>query len=821
MDIATLVKHVISAFEDASSLIKRIQQKRAGEDKALPEEPCNDLLDSLALGPVIVRGHYGHDLKRFGEPYACGDIQAREQMKDVLIQLQMAMITDLRTVWMDDLDIDFSALQTVSDDCRVNAGVCLGQLSQRLSDVAKAQAMYPANMTPYAANGMLMPPMSPSLQYSSSRSTASSTFSRPLPPRTPDSLGDHMSSISIASTVRPSHYEQKGSIGGSSHGSQSPHTNWGSPRLDVPPVPQIPLQYPSRPQHDPDTQSLHSMRRPSSHTLAPEDVQLLSPMMYQGEKDGSQPGSSPPLPGAQDLDRDSYVSYGADSQPATSPQVSRAPSAHLTSPTHVVGHDQQRDQPSQPRLNTTGDDLRYQTVYELQPTSEEPRQSRTSFSSRTQAATYNTPEHVFYLQQNARAPASDVSTRSPWPAHVQVPYAPPERSQLRPPSSEQEIESQAGSRTMVVEPQMQPQYTYQQPSIPPPILQPVRSVPQPAFPSEPPIPQTSGLVPMVSDRQNWQPDPLNRSFPTRPPIPSAPMPAPPFLRTNTVSTTNSSNQSLPMQLPSPPPQPLYATPTTASNRIATTTHNDIPRQLQPPPPPLVNITPLTPPPLAPTGPLILPTDKQTLGFCKGAARLQIGLDKKAVSLSTRPAGLTGSIQFWKCRECNFEGPLHTSIPVAAPGSKKSKPEKTFDPKIRVSTPENGIRYRWAFLAKCHVYCRILPDGYRDGSFGSFQCVFCVAEAERRGWSSTTSKLTGTDGASTFSGSSGKTGGAGGAGGAGAVGPVFGNVGAFMDHLGVHRRNGWWPCEEVCRRFKVVVGRVAELGEEFEVNFTPV
>ena len=833
MDIATLVKHVISAFEDASSLVRRIQQKKASEDKALPEEPSNDLLDSLALGPVIVRGHYDHDLKRFGEPYACGDIQAREQMKDVLIQLQMALITNLRTVLLDDMDIDFSALQSVSDDCRVNAGVCLGQLSQRLSDVAKAQAMYPANMMPYATNGMLMPPMSPSLNYSSSRSTASSTFSRPMPPRTPDSLGDHLSSISIASTIRPSHYEQKASIGGSSQGSQSPHTNRGASRLDVPPVPQIPVQYPSRPLQDPDTQSLYSMRRPSSHTLAPEDVQLLSPVVYQSEKSDSQPASSPPLPGVQDLDRDSYVSYGADSQPATSPQgLSRNPSEHLTPQTQVVGHDQRREQLSPSRLNTDGDELRYQTVYELQPTSEEPRQSLTSYSSRTQAATYNTPEHVYYLQQNARAPVADASSRSPWPAHVQVPNAPPERSQLRPPSAEQKMTDHVGSQIMGTA-QVQPSYTYQQPSVPPPTLQPVRSAPQPTFPSEPPTPKASEPAPNVYDRQKWPPEPLNRSFVTRPPIPPIPISAPLIQRTNTASTTNSSNQSLPMQMHSPPPlpQPSYTNPTptstTAPNYIPTTAQNNFPKQLQPPPP--VNLTPLTPPPLLtspplkPTGPLSFPSDKATLGFCKGAARLQLGgLDKKAITLSTRPAGLTGSIQFWKCKECNFEGPLHTSIPIAIAGSKKSKPEKTFDPKIRVSSPENGIRYRWAFLAKCHVYVRMMPEGVRDGTFGSFQCVFCAVEAERRGWSSATSNLSGTDGASTFSGSSGKTGhGAGGAGSNGAVGPVFGNVGAFMDHLGVHRRNGWWPCEEVCRRFKVVVGRVAEMGEEFDVNFTPI
>ena len=122
-----------------------------------------------------MRGHYDHDVKRFGEPYACGDIQAREQMKDVLINMQMTLIITLRSAFMDDIDLDFNMLQTASDDCRVNAGVCLGQLSQRLSDSAKAQAMYPQHMvSSYSSNATLAPPMSPSLAYSSSRSTQSS-----------------------------------------------------------------------------------------------------------------------------------------------------------------------------------------------------------------------------------------------------------------------------------------------------------------------------------------------------------------------------------------------------------------------------------------------------------------------------------------------------------------------------------------------------------------------------------------------------------------------------------------------------------------------
>lgn len=759
MDIATLVRHVISAFDEASSLVKRIQDKRAAEGRELPEEPTRDLLDSLALGPVIVRGHYDHDLKRFGEPYACGDIQAREQMKDVLLQLQMILMDHLRKVWMDDMDPDYNALQSASDDCRVNAGVCLGQLSQRLSDAARAQAMYPANMMPYTTNGMLMPPMSPSLHYSSSRSTASSTFSRAVPPRTPDSTADHFSTMSLSgmsnSTVRPFYDERKPS-GGMSYGSQSPYIRWNSPPPDIPPVPNIGQQYR---QPDSETQSLHSMRRPSSHTLAPEDSVLLSPATNNPDA-GSPPHTSPPLPGALDLDRDSYVSYGVDSQPATSPDVSRAPSTHQI----ATNGENPREYDQIIPIDIDGSQFRYPTVYELQPIALDPRQSLTSYSARTQATNnYNNPDHVFYLQQNSRPPVPDPLRPQPT---LQPTYPPPERSQLRPQPSQI-----LSYHTQVVKPQ----------SPKPPIAQPLfsttnagRSIPMPATSPQPqyqsdpqtPRPSTTAPIPLEANRSM---DSVARPVPTRPPPPpQAAMPPP--ARTTSVGVQKPSTVSTPMAPPPPTPNPSVQIPVAA-------------------------------------GPLNLATDKNTLGFCKGAQRLQVGLEKKAFSAATRPLGVTGMIQYWRCEKCNFEGPMHSSL--ATTGKKAGKQEKTFDPKIRVSG-ENGVRYRWTFLAKSHVQCKTMPEGVRDGSFGTFQCIFCVAEGERRGWLAGGGGPKG-DGSSVMSGTSGAS---------RTSGALFGNVSSFMEHLALHRRQAWWPCQEMCNRMKCVVGRVAEAGEDFDVNLLP-
>jgi len=135
-----------------------------------------------------------------------------------------------------------------------------------------------------------------------------------------------------------------------------------------------------------------------------------------------------------------------------------------------------------------------------------------------------------------------------------------------------------------------------------------------------------------------------------------------------------------------------------------------------------------------------------------------------------------------------------------PGVKKNKPDKTFDQKIRMS--EGGIRYRWAFLAKSHVLCKTMQEGIRDGSFGTFGCIFCCTEGKARGWhtSSTTVTIAAT---STSPGT-----------------PIFGNVQSFMDHLQMHRKEEGWPCPEMLGRAKCIVGRVAEVGEDFDINLPP-
>lgn len=171
-----------------------------------------------------------------------------------------------------------------------------------------------------------------------------------------------------------------------------------------------------------------------------------------------------------------------------------------------------------------------------------------------------------------------------------------------------------------------------------------------------------------------------------------------------------------------------------------------------------------------------------------------------------------------------------------------KPEKIFDPTIRESGPistavvgtdgrgegSGGVRYTWAFLAKCHVPQKSIPIGKQEDTFGGYGCIFCAAEGQARGWTGPNGSLTSAQGfgtgdaASTFSGKSGHTTSSGGGGGnTSTATPIFGNLQTFMDHLQLHRKQEAWPCAEMQGRMKCVVGKTAEKGEEFDLNLLPV
>ncbi|KAL8672132.1 MAG: hypothetical protein Q9168_003406 [Polycauliona sp. 1 TL-2023] len=180
---------------------------------------------------------------------------------------------------------------------------------------------------------------------------------------------------------------------------------------------------------------------------------------------------------------------------------------------------------------------------------------------------------------------------------------------------------------------------------------------------------------------------------------------------------------------------------------------------------------------------LLPSEANNYsGFCKGAWRLQIGDDKKALQERQRPGSMYNAVRFWQCKHCKFEGRL-----IQKPDKKKTK---DYDQQVMVA---EGIQFRWLFLFKCHVECKDdanpnpNPDNPLSTSFANanpnnplrarFGCMFCCAEGR------------GT--------------------------PVFKGAQALMEHSQEHRIR--LPAGEVLYRMNAYVGEEAPTGADFDIN----
>jgi hypothetical protein len=658
-------------------------------------------------------------------------------MKDVLITLQITVLSSLQGVWIDDADLDYAALQSASDDSRVNAVVSLGQLSQRISAAATANAMLPEHNMPYPVGSDRMP-LSPSLHYSSSRSTRS-TETQPL---TPGPMSERFAQMSLGQ------FEQKSPFAGSTTSRYSANSNvqaiypqWRpNPRLEPELIP------PALGVHRLSNDSMEGLRRPSSQTLPPEESVLLVPSSAQSPQSTNPPGSEL----GDEPDRASFVAGYTNNHGQGSPELSRASSgAQSHASRDRYGPDDYNDF-AYTRGGLDDPNLNYSAMYGGRNVSLAVRRPSYAPSQHsTYSSNHSTLEHVQYLQSNARPPTVDDYPTNQPASHSSserkpVPYRVHEATQPTPLSPQlREREPSLASGFHPTE-----RTSSLAVSKPPP-------VPLSAPPSIPPPPDrvarssVSAPIPVTSDRPA-------RSYSTSTsssviPAPSVGLRSPNSMSPTTVNPGPAFGLGFPQPNP-PPPQPQSHGPFT----------------------------------------LVLPSENNLHGFCKGAVKLQVNpnLPKKAFSAANRPAGLTGTIPFFQCSKCSFEGPAVMAVNL---GSKKSKAEKTFDSRVRVA--ENGIRYRWVFLAKSHVQCKSMPEGptARDGSFGAFGCIFCCAEGASRGWSTL---------------------------GRGGTAPTFGNIGSFMEHLQMHLNEEATPSAQMQARTKCIVGRVAEATEDFEINLPP-
>ena len=168
---------------------------------------------------------------------------------------------------------------------------------------------------------------------------------------------------------------------------------------------------------------------------------------------------------------------------------------------------------------------------------------------------------------------------------------------------------------------------------------------------------------------------------------------------------------------------------------------------------------------------IQPNQSDTLGFhhpyggyCKGAYKLQVGLEKESVNLRNQSVSMTGQSNYWGCAssKCAFEGPA----------CKKGK-KWFFDETVRKT---DGVQYRWSFLAKCHVASSRVYDGQYD-----YQCVFCGVQPSSRS--------------------------------------VHRGHNAFMEHVSQQHR-GQQPDPSIWDKIHCIYGRVALEEEVFDVNLSP-
>lgn len=155
-------------------------------------------------------------------------------------------------------------------------------------------------------------------------------------------------------------------------------------------------------------------------------------------------------------------------------------------------------------------------------------------------------------------------------------------------------------------------------------------------------------------------------------------------------------------------------------------------------------------------------ENEYLGFCKSAWRLQTG-DRSAMT---------------KCKEFN-DGWSQSTVYYLGCGFKKC----AFAGHIAMdriwgkvwSVEAKGIKFRWPFLAKSHV----LQNKVKDHQY-AYQCMFCVFLGDQS--------------------------------------PVYHGTDLLLDHVQTHRDQSLG--EVVLYRAKCIAGRVAEDGEEFDINLAP-
>ncbi|OCT44815.1 hypothetical protein CLCR_05428 [Cladophialophora carrionii] len=810
MSVELCVRAVTDAYRDAAKLVQRLRDKsQRSEEFILPEQLTKDFEDSLALGSGAVRSQYDRDVRRFGETYARGDAIAREQMKDILIHLQQDVISHLREVFMDEAALDLHMLKETSDDCQVNATVCLGQLYQRMST---ATAVMKQMARPYVdePDKVQLPG---SLAYSSSRSTHSSFGGRPYDLQSTGSYTTYSSRTATGHDHKVSGglTPQRRISMNSTHSYSSEPPKIRTPGEDS--VPALPFA---------------AQRQPSQGA-----VQTISDPVrqyYRPEERVPSPNAGPP-PYQQDLLRPVY---------ATDDKGQRFPpdsSFYQPPPVEAYKHVPQSppQQPSPrlvPEMNQSGATTPAQS-HELDTGPPADRQAE----EEKEATTPSFPPQSPPLTQRQAVPVNPdyptlefVATtnsrgRPPRPSIPTIPeYQYQQFLHQLPPQLQQQVQ-----QSMPVSYQDQQQAVARQPILNSPMSRPLTSnaeaetLPAPTdplfhqrVPPIPPVPRPlsirstsstgskiasfairKGLPPGIADAiHKPSPGALDAQFNGQPR----------YVRPKPLEFSNSREGSQVASPTSPIAQQIDSmlegmTTKSASASVSTADNGSLEAKMR------VSGVPIISPELQISrSQLNIPSESNLAGFCKGAVRQQLGARKKGFTLEHK-RGLKGHEYFWRCSKCNFEGPAAVSKALPSGGRGSAKVEKTLDTTVRGSA--GGVRYRWNLLAKSHVSKRLtIGDALNSGDI--FACYFCCAEGAAKGWldNGVTTQLAnlGVFGEKKATAVN--------------VTPTFYGLDAFLAHLETHRLPNRTPGLIVANEMNCIIGRIALDHEDFDLNLPP-
>ncbi|KAJ9602776.1 hypothetical protein H2200_012556 [Cladophialophora chaetospira] len=793
---------VIGAYRDATKLVQRLKDKqKTSEEFILPEDLTKDFEDSLSLGCAAVQIQYDHDVRRFGETYARGDAVAREQMKDVLINLQQAVLSHLREVFMDEAALDLHMLKETSDDSRVNATVCLGQLYQRMSTATAAMKQM---SRPRADDGddAQLPS---SLAYSSSRSTHSSFGAQSYDLQSTTSYSTYSSRTAVGHE-----HKHSGGLAPQRRISMNSAQSYSSeaPKIRTPGEDNVPaLPFPI--QRQVSQGAVETMANPARHFEQPEtrvpSVNSGPPPyhhdpsrpIYTTDEKGQKfpPDSSfyqPPPP----ID----VHKGFSQSP---PQLSpRLPDNMNFSRPRTPGQSHELD--SSPPVDRQAEE-RESAATKL-PQQSPPLSQRQAVPLNPD---YSTLEFVAVSDSRTRAPPAP---RPPIPEHQYQQFL-----QQLPPHLQQQVEQSLPSG-----------YQYQkmvqgQPAPLAPISRPQTSSPESGSVSaftDPLLQQRVPTIPFgsrpLSIRSTGSTGSRTASYAIRKGLPPGIADAmqkpssstieaqfngqPRYVKPKPLDLSNSGNNSYLASPTSPISQQIDSM---LENMTATSNSEtgSLESRMR------VSRVQATSPELQVSrSELNIPSEANLGGFCKGAVRQQLGARKKGFSLEHR-RGPKGQEYFWRCSKCNFDGPAAVSKALPSGGRASAKVEKTLDATVRRS--EGGIKYRWNFLAKCHVSKKLtIGDALNSGDV--FACYFCCAEGGAKGWldNGVSDQLAnlgvfGERKATTVT-----------------VTPTFHGLHAFLAHLETHRLPNRTPGLIVANEMNCIIGRLALEHEDFDLNLPP-